>query len=568
MRIDLKKKILSVAILPILLLGIVTIIITLTQVKTSLINEVKDSLRGTAAATLAAYNQNSGNYLRAANGDVWKGGYNISKSESLLDNIKEESGMDVTFFYGDERIMTSAKDSEGNRILGSPAGDVIVERVLNGGEEYFSSSVSLDGTMNYGYYIPVYQKGTDSNPIGMIFVGANKAAKDATINGIISTVVFFVVLVMAACIVMAVIISMSITKSLKKGIGAVQKVADGELGNPIDEKLLGRKDEIGDLANAIDTLQKVLQDIIAKIAQSTGNLTSAANELGITAKETNSTMKQVENAVSSITSNISEQAKSTKSTTENIMLMGEQIGIASREVDLLNQNADVMRKSSEQATSTIQQLRQINEEVEKSIDTITRQTNLTNESAQKIQAATEIITSIAEETNLLSLNASIEAARAGESGRGFAVVAAQIQKLAEQSNESSRKIEEITNTLINNSDEAVDIMSRVHEIIDSQSRNMAETEKIVTEVMDGIGTSLEKIEQIESTTVELEGSRNRIVQTVEGLSEIAEQNAANTQETCAQTIEVSNTFEQIENSAVQLKEIADELSDIMKHFRL
>lgn len=568
MRIDLKKKILSVAILPILLLGIVTIIITLTQVKTSLINEVKDSLRGTAAATLAAYNQNSGNYLRAANGDVWKGGYNISKSESLLDNIKEESGMDVTFFYGDERIMTSAKDSEGNRILGSPAGDVIVERVLNGGEEYFSSSVSLDGTMNYGYYIPVYQKGTDSNPIGMIFVGANKAAKDATINGIISTVVFFVVLVMAACIVMAVIISMSITKSLKKGIGAVQKVADGELGNPIDEKLLGRKDEIGDLANAIDTLQKVLQDIIAKIAQSTGNLTSAANELGITAKETNSTMKQVENAVSSITSNISEQARSTKSTTENIMLMGEQIGIASREVDLLNQNADVMRKSSEQATSTIQQLRQINEEVEKSIDTITRQTNLTNESAQKIQAATEIITSIAEETNLLSLNASIEAARAGESGRGFAVVAAQIQKLAEQSNESSRKIEEITNTLINNSDEAVDIMSRVHEIIDSQSRNMAETEKIVTEVMDGIGTSLEKIEQIESTTVELEGSRNRIVQTVEGLSEIAEQNAANTQETCAQTIEVSNTFEQIENSAVQLKEIADELSDIMKHFRL
>ncbi|MGN1147159.1 MAG: methyl-accepting chemotaxis protein [Lachnospiraceae bacterium] len=568
MRMDLKKKILSVVILPILLLGIVTIIITLTQVKTSLINEVKDSLSGTAAATLAAYNQNSGSYLRAENGDVWKGGYNISNSETLLDSIKEETGMDVTFFYGNERIMTSAKDSEGNRILGSPAGDVIVEKVLNGGEEYFSSSVSLDGTMNYGYYIPVYQKGTDSNPIGMIFVGTNKEAKDATINGIIRTVVFSVVLVMVVCIAMAVIISMSITKSLKKGIGTVQKVAAGELGNPIDERLLGRKDEVGDLAKAIDTLQKVLQNIITKIAQSTDNLTAAATELGITAKETNSTMKQVENAVSSITDNISEQARSTKSTSENIMLMGEQIGMASREVDLLNQNADIMRKSSEQATSTIQQLRQINEEVEKSIATITRQTNLTNESAQEIQAATEIITSIAEETNLLSLNASIEAARAGESGRGFAVVAAQIQKLAEQSNESSRRIEEITNTLINNSDEAVDIMSRVHEIIDSQSRNMTETEKIVAEVMDGIGTSLEKIEQIESTTVQLEGSRNKIVEAVEGLSEIAEQNAANTQETCAQTIEVSNTFEQIEGSAVQLKQIADELSDIMKHFRL
>lgn len=568
MRMDLKKKILSVAILPVLLLGTVTIIITLTQTKYALINEVKDSLRGTAAATLAAYDQNAGNYLRAENGDVWKGGYNISKSENLLDNIKEKTGMDVTFFYGKERIMTSAKDSNGERILGSPAGDVIVEKVLQGGEEYFSSSVSLDGAMNYGYYIPVYQKGSNTDPIGMIFVGTDKEVKDATINHILRTVIFSVIAVVMVCIVIAVIISMSITRSLKKGIGAVQKVAAGELGNPIDKTMLGRKDEIGDLAISIDTLQKALRNIITKIAQSTDKLAFEADALGTTANETNSTMKQVENAVSSITGNISEQAKTTKSTTENIVLMGEQIGVTSSEVDLLNQNADRMRQSSEQATTTIKQLRQINSEVEESIETITAQINVTNDSAQKIRAATEMITSIAEETNLLSLNASIEAARAGESGRGFAVVAAQIQKLAEQSNESSHVIEEITNDLINNAGETVDIMSRVHEIIDSQSQNMMETEKIVAEVMDGIGTSLEKIEQIESTTVLLEDSRNRIVQAVEGLSEIAQQNAANTQETCAQTIEVSNTFEQIEDSALHLKEIADDLSNTMKYFRL
>lgn len=568
MRMDLKKKILSVAILPILLLGTVTIVITLTQTKNALINEVKDSLRGTAAATLAAYDQNAGNYLRAENGDVWKGGYNISKSENLLDNIKEKTGMDVTFFYGKERIMTSAKDSNGERILGSPAGDVIVQRVLLDGEEYFSSTVSLDGAMDYGYYIPVYQKGTNTVPIGMIFVGTDKEVKDATINRILRTVIFSVIAVVVVCIVIAVIISMSITSSLNKGISAVQKVAAGELGNPIDKTMLSRKDEIGDLAISIDTLQKALCNIITKIAQSTDKLAFEADALGTTANETNSTMKQVENAVSSITGNISEQAKTTKSTSENIVLMGEQIGVTSSEVDLLNQNADRMRRSSEQATNTIKQLRQINSEVEESIETITAQINVTNNSAQKIRAATEMITSIAEETNLLSLNASIEAARAGECGRGFAVVATQIQKLAEQSNESSHVIEEITNDLINNSGETVDIMSRVHEIIDSQSQNMMETEKIVAEVMDGIGTSLKKIEQIESTTVLLEGSRNRIVQAVEGLSEIAQQNAANTQETCAQTIEVSNTFERIEDSALQLKEIADDLSNTVKYFRL
>ena len=568
MRIDLKKKILSVAVLPVLLLGIVTLVITSTQVKSSLISEVKDSLSGTAATTLAAYNQHSGSYLRADNGDVWKGGYNISKSESLLDNIKEESGMDVTFFYGNERIMTSAKDRDGNRILGSPAGEKIVEKVLKGGENYFSSSVSLDGTLNYGYYIPIYQKGTDSEPIGMIFAGVDKQAKDNTINGIILMVLLSVIFVMAACIVIAVIMSVSITKSLQKGISEVQKVADGELGSPIEEKLLKRNDEVGDLAKAIDTLQKALQNIVSKIAQSTDNIKMAANELGVTAKDTNYTMKQVEDAVSSISENITEQAKSTKTTTDNIVLMGDQIGRTSEEVGLLNQNADVMRKSSEQASYTIQQLRQINDKVKESINTITRQTNLTNESAQKIQAAIGIISSIAEETNLLSLNASIEAARAGESGRGFAVVASQIQKLAEQSNSSSCEIEEITNTLISNSDEAVEIMRQVHEIIDSQSQNMSDTENIVSKVMDGINTSLEKIEKIEYATEQLESSRNRIVETVEGLSDIAEQNAASTEETFAQTSQVSNTFEQIEAKADQLKQIADELSGIMQHFQL
>ena len=568
MRIDLKKKILSVAVLPVLLLGIVTIVITLTQVKSSLISEVKESLSGTAATTLAAYNQHSGSYLRADNGDVWKGGYNISKSESLLDNIKEESGMDVTFFYGNERIMTSAKDRDGNRILGSPAGEIIVEKVLKGGENYFSSSVSLDGTLNYGYYIPIYQKGTDSEPIGMIFAGVDKQAKDNTINGIILMVLLSVIFVMVACIVIAVIMSVSITRSLQKGISKVQKVADGELGSPIEEKLLKRNDEVGDLAKAIDTLQKTLQNIVSKIAQSTDNIKMAANELGVTAKDTNYTMKQVDDAVSSISENITEQAKSTKTTTDNIVLMGDQIGRTSEEVGLLNQNADVMRKSSEQASYTIQQLRQINDKVKESINTITRQTNLTNESAQKIQAAIGIISSIAEETNLLSLNASIEAARAGESGRGFAVVASQIQKLAEQSNSSSCEIEEITNTLISNSDEAVEIMRQVHEIIDSQSQNMSDTENIVSKVMDGINTSLEKIEKIEYATEQLESSRNRIVETVEGLSDIAEQNAASTEETFAQTSQVSNTFEQIEAKADQLKQIADELSDIMQHFQL
>ena len=115
---------------PVVLLGLLSIFFMLTTVRSSMMEEIEEGLKGTAAATLAAYDQNTGDYMESSNGDIWKGSYNISRSESLVDRIRDNTGMDVTFFYGDRRIMTSAVDSNGDRILNSPAGDRIVEKVF------------------------------------------------------------------------------------------------------------------------------------------------------------------------------------------------------------------------------------------------------------------------------------------------------------------------------------------------------------------------------------------------------------------------------------------------------
>jgi methyl-accepting chemotaxis protein len=568
MKLNLKTKILAMSVAPVITLGIVVIIMALTSVKSSLVDEIQEALKGTASATLAAYNQNSGDYRMASNGDVWKGSFNVSKSESLVDSIKENSGMDVTFFYGSERVMSSAIDKNGERITGSPAGDIIVEKVLNNGEEYFSDSVSLDGEMNYGYFIPVYQVNSYDDIIGMIFIGTNKAENDAKINQIIMAIVLVVIILALVCSAIAAFVTFSITNSLKKGIDIVQEVSKGDLNVQVDSRLMSRKDEIGALSRSISQLQSELRGIIDSISSSTQKLTLQAGNLETTSKDTNDIIKQVETAVNSITENATEQAESTQITSDNVYEMGDKIVETSKEVEALNINADAMRRSSEEATVTIKQLKNINDEVEKSIQTVSRQTNQANESARKIREATEIIANIAEETNLLSLNASIEAARAGESGRGFAVVAGQIQKLAEQSNESSKTIEEITNVLINDSDITVEAMQHVKEIVDNQSQNMLATEKIMSEVISGINTSLKSIEQIGNTTTRLDESRNAIVNTVESLSQIAQQNAASTQETLAQTAEMANAFISIKESAGNLKNISDELSDTMKHFRL
>lgn len=553
---------------PVVLLGLLSIFFMLTTVRSSMMEEIEEGLKGTAAATLAAYDQNTGDYMESSNGDIWKGSYNISRSESLVDRIRDNTGMDVTFFYGDRRIMTSALDSNGDRILNSPAGDRIVEKVLQNGEEYFSSAVSLDGVMNYGYFMPVYQNGSEDEIIGMVFVGTNKEQKDAVVNGMIFSIGAAVCVAMILCIGVGLKLATSISRNIKKSIGIMGKVAEGDLTVWVDDKMLKRKDEIGDLSRVTVKLKDTLKGILKGISQNSESLLEASRALGNAADTTNGTMNEVQNAVSQVVANSTEQSKNSESTSENMRIMGEHITETSTEVDTLNQNAASMQKSSKKTADTLAQLCHINEEVERIIGEVKEQTDRTNVSIQKINTAMEFITSIAEETNLLSLNASIEAARAGESGRGFAVVADQIKKLAEQSNQSGHEIEETTKALMEDSAREMEIMQRMQEIITEQSGSMQETRANVSEVLKEIEDSMQSILQIRESTGRLAESRGEVMEAVEQLSQIAHDNVDSTQQTYTETQEVLDTFKQVYDSAGQLKKIADELAESMQYFKM
>lgn len=565
---NLKKKILAITIGPVLILGIITILFTVTMVKNSMMDETKDALKGTAAATLAAYDQNTGDYLETSNGDIWKGSYNISKSENLVDRIKDNTGMDVTFFYGDKRIMTSAMDENGNRILKSKAGDVIVEKVLNGGEEYFSEAVSIEGTLNYGYFMPVYQNGSDTDIVGMIFVGTNKQDKDAVVMRLLGSIVAAVAAIMLVCLIVSTKLASTISKNIRTSIKTVEKIAAGNLNVQVNKKLLKSKDEIGDLSRVTITLRDAMQRTILEINQNVQKLLEASSLLGTAADNTNGTMNKVRSAVNRIVENSAEQAENSKSTSEHMRLMGENITETSAEVEALNSNAEFMHQSSEKAAETLSNLQHINSEVEQIIGEVQEQTNRTNDSVQQIHKATAFITSIAEETDLLSLNASIEAARAGESGRGFAVVAEQIKKLSEQSNQSSSEIEETAMMLSEDSQKAVEIMQKMQEIIMSQSESMQDTQKVVEEVVAQIANSMQSIQQIKETTEHLANVRNEVLQAVETLSNIAQDSVSGTKKTYEDTEEVVDTFKQVYMSAEQLREIADQLAGSVQYFHV
>ena len=192
-------------------------------------------------------------------------------------------------------------------------------------------------------------------------------------------------------------------------------------------------------------------------------------------KTTMDVTRDVEHAMNQIAESSAMQAKNTEQAAISVSKMGELIEVNTYQIESLLGSSKQMNLIQTDVVESLQKLRNVNEKSQEAIKNIYEQTNVTNNSVQKIHKAANFITEIAEETNLLSLNATIEAARAGENGKGFAVVAAQIQKLAEQSNESAKQITEVIATLINDSNKSVESMIEVNNVMEDQTKNVEDT---------------------------------------------------------------------------------------------
>lgn len=364
------------------------------------------------------------------------------------------------------------------------------------------------------------------------------------------------------------IFAMLIVKPIQKTTDMVAKLADLDFTDKdgVQETLNKRKDETGIMGRSIGVLRNELTEALKEISNQSARLHDASGAMNNSAAETSQAVDQVELAISEIAQGATSQAQETQSATENVIIMGSMIEETNAEVESLRDNARVMRSAGEKAMGILAELNKINQKTKEAIEEIYEQTNTTNVSALKIKEATDMITDIAEETNLLSLNASIEAARAGEQGRGFAVVAAQIQKLSEQSNESARQIAEIINLLITDSERTVETMEEVKEVISKQNEYVTSTESAFKDVKVGIDKSIESVRVISGKTRELNESRIKVVDIVQDLTAIAEENAASTQETSASAAEVGAIMGNISENAKHLNQIADELNSNIEHF--
>lgn len=386
---------------------------------------------------------------------------------------------------------------------------------------------------------------------------------------IVSRVVGVSLVVLLVCLGFSVYISNSIIKPIKLLTTLVERTA--ELNVVYDDSFeeLGKaKDETGTISRSVLHLRRVLRKIIEDLQENSEVLNKSTNDL-------NGIVTTAQTGINGVTSALNEFADGTT----------EQANESQAGVELMNQLAVEISEAvevSERIYETTGQVNRRNEEgivLAKNLDDkfeITRSTteelneNVANlsKSSNQIGDITSTIKSIAEQTNLLALNAAIEAARAGEAGKGFAVVADEIRKLAEQTSQSTTKIEDIVGDITNEIDVTMTNMTNSKEAVDNSSSVVVEVSSSFNEIGRAMKENYEDLQVLIENIKQVDLHKSDTLNSIEGISAITEENAAGTEEISATMDSQNELMNEITNNTESLSEISELLYEVIGRFKI
>ena len=566
----LRTKFLMLSCIPVLILGTITFFIATIQITTAISTQAYGGMHATTIAIENIFSHaNDGLYTLDKSGQLWKGdSLNISDSDDLVDGIKEKTGLDVTIFYGDTRYLTTITDAAGTRQVGTKASDKVIEQVLKQGKTYASDHVNILGSRYICYYIPLYQTGSKSEIIGMIFL----REKYSEVSKIISTAKLSIlsteIIIFLIAATVTLIVSNMLVKVITTASNLLGSISQGNLNIQISDKLLKRRDVIGNMCRQVQALDDHLRNTIQTIQNQSDILDQTSLSCAGNSRKVMESMQQIDKAVQDIAVSTTQQAEDATKVGGNVADMGTIIENTDDQVKQLTTLTSEISEATRQANSILNELNASMAEVKHAVATVAENTTLTHESVIHVSEKTAVITEIATQTNLLSLNASIEAARAGEHGKGFAVVASEISKLADQSNTSAVEIQEILNQLRSNSEVSVTTMNEVQSIIQVQEENVAKTNDAFSSVNSSIDHSSAGIQQIALEAQRLDDTRGDVIAAVQNVSAAAQENAASTEETASAIDLATEMGAQISTELENLQKIADELQASINIFQL
>lgn len=565
--LSLMHQLLGLAIIPTVVLGLVISIYAAVSLVGGMQQEFLGGLRNTAVSIRSAYDAlDAGEYALNENGELVKGSLNVTAEEKLLDSFINDTEVAVTFIYGDTRMATSLIDAEsGKRIVGTQVSEEVADAVLNRGEEYTATDIVINGSNHYACYIPL--KNGDKI-IGMVFAGEPSQSINTFITAKVRSIVIMCLIILVLVSVVVGYAAKKITNSIMDMKEAVVGISAGDLTTVIDSKSLKRTDELGVMARALKEMIDKLNEIVQNIAKSAEVLMKEGNELENMASQTSNTSDDVSRAVEEIAKGAIVQAEEIERATGLVSGMGEQMEQIAGSIQELYHTSGEMQTAGKYAEDNMKQFTVSNEQTNTAINKVAENVKKTDKSVNVIADALSMITDIADETNLLSLNASIEAARAGDAGRGFAVVAAQIQKLAEESNNSASQISQIITTLSEDSANTLSVMDELGKNLEIQQEKLVDTINRFNDVSGGIISSNESTEQINRQATDCNESRNSVIDIIQDLSALSQENAASTEETTASMEELNATINLLAASAKELQNLAVALENDMKFFKV
>ncbi len=489
---------------------------------------------------------------------------NITEHNANVDNstlekeLHDSTGYEYTFFLGNKVERTTIEGGEGGVIEGE-----IADAVLSNYQTYTDANTEINGVD----YMVVYQPLIYNDVCyGMAFVGMPKTTLLSYINSMMLKTLITGLVAMAIVISIAIYAAVKLSNAIKANVEAINQLSTGDLSVRINEKIVRRRDELGQTARAIISLADKLGDVIGSAKNSSSELDMSAEYLSATAETISLTADNVTSAVDNVAYGASNQAESLQDAVASVEEINDAIQNITDNTNHMNKIAGYMQDNSQTSSAALQELQASTEETINAIEDIVTKIDKTNKAVESVVEAVAIIDSIAAQTNLLSLNASIEAARAGDAGRGFAVVANEIRDLAEQSATAAKNIEEIMGVLSADSQATMTNAGQVQVSVEKQGEVLNRTIDVVNTMIGNIDESLVVTKKIVESVDQSDKATKVFADTINSLSAISQENAASTEETRASMLELAETVGKLSEKANNLNDISKILEREMSYF--
>ncbi len=406
-------------------------------------------------------------------------------------------------------------------------------------------------------YAPI--KGTD----WVFAISADQDEVFSVIPKMIRTIIIVMVAVLLGSSVLVYMLDAKITGPLIGITKLSKQIADLNFRENISNKYLMQKDEIGTLSATFQSLTIKLREMITQISDAAVQVTASAQELSATSQQSAHLTKELSYTVENISNGAMEQAKNTEIGEQNALLLGSRIEINHDHVLNLNESTEIVNKLVRSGLKDVERLSEATKENKLATDEICEVISHTQTSSEQIKKASQMISDIARQTTLLALNATIEAARAGEAGKGFVVVAEEIQKMAEQSNDSARIIDRIINNLMENINSSSESMKKIMVTSENQQKSVSKTIDKYQNIASAMNVSEQAVIKMNESERDMIHAKNEIVDMLQSLAAIAEENAAGTQQASAFVEEQTTSAHTLAETSTRLSTLATDLLTII-----